>query len=201
VTADQDLDGRKGKRCRAIFLDRDGTVVVERGYLSDPAGVELERAVAPSLARLQNAGWLLVLVTNQSGIARGYFSEQQAVRVNEAVCTLLCAQGVLLDGIYLCPHGPTEGCDCRKPAPGLLLKAARELNIDLVRSFLVGDKRSDLEAANRAGSMGILVATGYGEADRDWATASGYAVVDTLAEAADLIIGLEDQRACQAQPC
>ncbi|BBD97383.1 HAD family hydrolase [Sphingobium amiense] len=175
---------------RAVFLDRDGTLIVERGYLSDPAGVELERLAAPSLARLQKAGWLLVLVTNQSGIARGYFSEQQAHRVNEAVATLLAAQGIMIDGVYICPHGPGDGCECRKPAPGLLLNASRDLNIDLVHSFMIGDKRSDLEAACGAGAKGMLVTTGYGETDRDWAAVSGYPVVETLADAADLILGL-----------
>lgn len=190
MTICQPVDAAEIPKKRAIFLDRDGTLIVERGYLSDPAGVELERLAAPSLARLQKAGWLLVLVTNQSGIARGYFSEQQAHRVNEAVATLLAAQGIMIDGVYICPHGPGDGCDCRKPAPGLLLNASRDLNIDLAHSFMIGDKRSDLEAACGAGAKGMLVTTGYGETDRDWAAVSGYPVVETLADAADLILGL-----------
>lgn len=172
----------------AVFVDRDGTVIVERGYLGDPAGVELESGAGAALAALQRAGWLLVLVTNQSGVARGYFGEEDVVRVNDALSSLLTAHGVRLDGIYCCFHGPGDRCDCRKPASGLFERAAADLGIAMDRSFVIGDKAADLEAADRIGATGILVTTGHGMAERERAIAAGRTVVSGLGEAASVIL-------------
>ncbi|KTF68922.1 D-glycero-alpha-D-manno-heptose-1,7-bisphosphate 7-phosphatase [Sphingomonas sp. HT-1] len=174
-------------RRKAIFLDRDGTLIVERNYLSDPAAVELERGVVAGLTALQRAGWLLVMITNQSGIARGFFSEAQARRVNEEVLDQLAAQGVVLQGIYMCPHGPADECDCRKPAPGMLIAAAETFAIDLAQSVVIGDKRSDVEAAISVGALGVLVLTGHGCHDRAWAIEHGYPITETIATAARLL--------------
>lgn len=154
---------------RAVFLDRDGTINVEKDFLSDPADLELENGSAEGLRLLHDAGFVLVVVTNQSGVARGYYSEEDIARVNEALASMLEAEGAKLERFYHCPHHP-EGtvaryarrCDCRKPAPGLLLRAAGELGIDLEGSYMVGDYTRDLEAGRAAGVKTVLVRTGYG---------------------------------------
>lgn len=184
ATIVRDGDDRPPPRRWAAFLDRDGTIIVERHYLHDPLQVALETDAAAGMRMLQDAGWVLVMVTNQSGIARGYFTLEAATRVNDAVEAQLRAEGVQLEGIFMCPHGPEDACLCRKPAAGMLHEAASRLNLDLARSVVIGDKRSDLEAADRVGAAGILVTTGYGAHDRDWASASGHQVAASLLEAA-----------------
>ncbi len=150
----------------AAFLDRDGTIMVERGFLADPAGVELIPGATEGLRALREAGYALVLVTNQSGIARGYFGVDEFRAVQARLEALLAAEGIALDGVYLCPHHPDfgEACDCRKPAPGLYRRAAAELRLDLARSLFIGDRLSDVEAAGALGGRGILLRTGYGDA-------------------------------------
>ncbi|WCT75192.1 HAD family hydrolase [Sphingomonas naphthae] len=167
----------------AIFLDRDGTIIVERDYLADPDGVELETNAAEGLRRLAGQGWPLVVVTNQSGIGRGYFDRAAAEAVNARVGEYLAAEGVEIAGWYLCPHGPEDVCDCRKPAPGMLLEAARDLDLDPARSFMVGDKRADLGAAKAAGARGILVTTGHGGEEAGKVTDGSPIVADLLAAA------------------
>ncbi|MDO9081919.1 MAG: HAD-IIIA family hydrolase, partial [Humidesulfovibrio sp.] len=130
---------------RAVFLDRDGTVIAERHYLSDPAGVELLPGAAVGLRRMRALGLRLVLVSNQSGVGRGYFARADVERVHGRLLELLEAQGVTLDAMYVCPHAPDEGCGCRKPLPGLLERARTELGIDLAQSFMVGDKPCDVD--------------------------------------------------------
>lgn len=146
----------------AVFLDRDGTLCRERGYLRDPERVELLPGAAEAVALLNRRGVLAVVISNQSGVARGLIRAEELERVNRRLEELLARQGARLDGIYCCPHGPEEGCECRKPRPGLAMRAARELGIDLRRSWVVGDKRSDLELARRLGARAVLVLTGYG---------------------------------------
>lgn len=149
---------------RAIFLDRDGTLIEPRHYPSLPEHLQLVKDVAPELCHLQRAGFRLVVITNQSGIARGYFGEAELRRMHEHLTNELGWHGVWLDGIYHCPHHP-EGivpslainCDCRKPEPGMLLRAATDLDLDLSRSWFVGDILDDVEAGNRAGCRTILV--------------------------------------------
>jgi D-glycero-D-manno-heptose 1,7-bisphosphate phosphatase len=141
---------------RAVFLDRDGTIIHDRGYPRDPALVELLPGAANGLTILRERGLLLVVVSNQSGLARGLVTPAEAKAVHRRFLTCLAEQGLVLDGVYYCPHGPDEDCSCRKPAPGLILQAAAELKIDLSRSFMTGDKRSDVEAGIRAGCTSIL---------------------------------------------
>jgi D-glycero-D-manno-heptose 1,7-bisphosphate phosphatase len=154
---------------RAVFLDRDGTINEEVNYLSQPEQLRLIDGAAEAIKRLNQAGWKVVVVTNQAGIARGYFSEAALRQIHLELEKIFRAQGAHIDAIYYCPHHPTAGigiykadCDCRKPKPGLLERAASELQIDLRRSFVVGDKRSDLEAGYAVGCRKVLVRTGYG---------------------------------------
>ncbi|MGB9105690.1 MAG: HAD-IIIA family hydrolase, partial [Terriglobales bacterium] len=125
---------------RYVLLDRDGTLNVEKNYLSDPAGVELMPGVGQALAALQKIGLGLVVITNQSGVGRGYLDVAQLDRIHARLRELLSAEGVVLDGIYYCPHTPQEGCACRKPSTGLIENAAADLGFDPQRCFVVGDK-------------------------------------------------------------
>lgn len=177
----------------AVLLDRDGTLIVERGYLSDPAGVELETGAVEGLARLVAAGFVPVVLTNQSGIARGYFDRAAADAVNRRTGELLTNGGVAIQGWYVCPHGPGDGCHCRKPSPGLAYQAADALDLDLSRSWMIGDKRSDIELARAVGASGLLVLTGHGAQDREWAENEGVAVAASLTEAADIILSASVQ--------
>ena len=147
-----------------VFLDRDGTILRLVPYLADPAQARLYEGVGEALARLRKAGARLVVVTNQSGIARGYFSRKDADRVNREMAARLARHGVRLDAIELCPHHPEVGgpCDCRKPAAGMLRRAARRLGIDLPASWTIGDNESDMEAGDAVGTRSALVLTGYG---------------------------------------
>ncbi len=156
----------------AVFLDRDGTITREVGYVNHVDRLELEDAAAAGLKELQAHGLLLVVVTNQSGAARGYFPVSLIDVVNDRMRVLLTERGVHLDGVHYCPHHPTAGepplrqvCDCRKPKTGMVEQAARELDIDLSRSYLVGDKVHDVLCAQNAGMKGLLVLTGYGKGD------------------------------------
>ncbi|MDX2111072.1 MAG: HAD family hydrolase [Verrucomicrobiota bacterium] len=145
-----------------VLLDRDGTLIVDKDYLADPAGVELLPGAIAGLKHWKAAGYRIALVTNQSGIARGYFTHDTLARIHQRLIDLLASEGVALDGIYYCPHGPQDHCDCRKPLPGLALQAATELNGDLTRSIVIGDKPADISLARAIGAKAILVLTGYG---------------------------------------
>jgi D-glycero-D-manno-heptose 1,7-bisphosphate phosphatase len=142
---------------RAVFLDRDGVLMVDTGYPSRPSEVRLLAGVGPGLRALAARGLRLVIVSNQSGIARGLLDERDLAAVHGRLLELLSLEGVELDGAYYCPHGPDDGCDCRKPQPGLLRRAAAELDLDLTRSYLVGDKASDVSAGAAAGCTTILL--------------------------------------------
>jgi D-glycero-D-manno-heptose 1,7-bisphosphate phosphatase len=147
---------------RFVLLDRDGTVIADKHYLSDPAGVELLPGAAEGLRRLADLGLGLVLVSNQSGVGRGYFSEDAMRAVNARLGALLADHSIFLDGIYSCPHTPEADCDCRKPRPGLALQAAVELGFDPKAGFMVGDKACDIELGRQVGAVTILVRTGKG---------------------------------------
>ena len=179
----------------AAFIDRDGTVIVERCYLADPAGVELLPGAAAALRRLHDAGYALVLVTNQSGLARGLFSVAELLAVQDRLAVLLRAQGVVLDGVYYCPHHPDFGpaCDCRKPATGMFRRAAADLRLDLRTSACIGDRINDVEPAAAFGGRGLLVLTGYGTEQAPGA-AAWIEVVRDLAEAADRLIPSDAHR-------
>lgn len=172
----------------AIFLDRDGTINVDHGYVHEIDNFQFIDGVIDALRELKKMGFVLVLVTNQSGIARGKFSEDQFMQLTEWMDWSLADRDVDLDGIYFCPHHPDglEGeyrqrCDCRKPEPGMLLEAQQELHIDMAASYMVGDKPEDMLAAVAAGvGTKVLVRSGKpvderGEKLADW-------VLDSLAE-------------------
>lgn len=171
-----------------VFLDRDGTIIVEKHYLSDPALVELEKGAVEGLQRLKAHGLTLVVVSNQSGVGRGRFGLDAVHAVNARVAELLAQHGIDIAGWYMCPHAPDTPCQCRKPLTGLALQARDDLGLDLDGCFVVGDKRSDVELADAIGGTGILVTTGHGDADLQWAQAQGRPVVHTLSQAADLIL-------------
>jgi D-glycero-D-manno-heptose 1,7-bisphosphate phosphatase len=136
---------------RAVFFDRDGTLIVDHGYLSSASQVEFVPDAVAVLQTLREHGFLLVVVSNQSGIGRGILTDDEAAAVDQRFQELLASSNISLDGIYYCPHAPEAGCDCRKPKPGLLRCAAEDLGIILAESYMVGDKISDCEAGRRAG--------------------------------------------------
>lgn len=173
-----------GKPRPAVFLDRDGTIIEERNYLSDPAGVALLPGAARGLARLRDLGLPLVLVTNQSGVGRGYFGRDAVERVHGRLIALLAEHGVRLSAIYSCPHTPADACGCRKPSPGLLTRAAGELNLNLSRSYVIGDKPCDIELGLVVGATTILVRTGYGARHAQAGDCAPDLVAADLAEAA-----------------
>ena len=164
-TAEADMEGKQG----AVFMDRDGTINEEVNYLSRMEQLRLYPQTVKAVRLINAAGMKAVVVTNQSGIARGYFTEDFVRRVHDRINELLASGGARIDGFYVCPHHPVYGdgiykqeCSCRKPKPGMLLQAAEELNIDLTRSYIVGDMLKDIETGKKVGVKGILVRTGYG---------------------------------------
>jgi histidinol-phosphate phosphatase family protein len=178
----------KKKRNRAVFLDRDGTLLRERGYLSDPKKLRFYPSVFEGLKRLQKNGFKLVVITNQSGVARGYFSLATLKKINARFQLFLKKRGILIAGIYFCPHLPNAGCRCRKPKPFLALKAARQLGIDVKRSYVIGDQARDVEMARRLEAHGILVLTGAGRQYRREAIRKGSLVSKNLDTASRWIL-------------
>jgi rfaE bifunctional protein nucleotidyltransferase chain/domain len=165
----------------AVFLDRDGTLVEDVGYASEPEQLRLLPGAAAALAKLRANGFALVLISNQSGVGRGLFSREQADRVHSGLADLLAAQGVSLDGAYYCYHTPDDRCVCRKPSSHLLLTAADELGLDPARSFMVGDKACDVEAGRAAGCRTVRFGDGEGAdfAARDWPAVVDYILART----------------------
>lgn len=172
-----------------VVLDRDGTLNVEVRYLSHPDQVELLPGVADGLRALRSAGCRLVVVTNQSAIARGYFDEGRLAAIHARLRELLAERGVTIDAIYHCPHLPDEGCTCRKPGTLLVERAAADLGFDPASVFVVGDKPCDIGLGRGLGATTILVRTGYGARHEAAGDASADFVVDDLPGAADVIIG------------
>ncbi|PLX99398.1 MAG: D-glycero-beta-D-manno-heptose-1,7-bisphosphate 7-phosphatase [Desulfuromonas sp.] len=179
----------------AVFLDRDGTINVEKHYLYKIEDFEFIAGAPESIRRLKDAGFLVIVITNQSGIGRGYYSLEAVTRLHQHIQKELAAIGTAIDAFYVCPHHPTEGkgqyridCACRKPAPGMITQAADELGVDLKCSYLVGDKMADIDAARASGCTPMLVRTGYGSeqlldlADEDLLT------FDTLIDATENIL-------------
>ena len=174
---------------RAVFLDRDGTLIEEKRYLSDPERVVLLPGTAAALSNFREAGFALVVVTNQSGIALGLYSESDYHAVAKRLDELLATAGSPVDATMYCPHHPDSGpvCECRKPATGMHRRAAAELGLDLANSFYVGDKALDVTPALELGGVGVLVRTGYG-AEESTRVPAGTAVVEDLVEVARLIL-------------
>ena len=177
---------------KAVFLDRDGTINEESEYLYRIEDCRFLPGVREAVKRLNSAGYLVVVVTNQSGIARGYYSESDLEKLHQYMEKEFAVSGARIDGWYYCPHHPNfpaekAACDCRKPLPGMLQAASGELGIDLSSSWMIGDKSVDAEAGIAAGCRSILVRTGYGAAESAVAPA-GAIIVDDLAAAVDVIL-------------
>jgi D-glycero-D-manno-heptose 1,7-bisphosphate phosphatase len=151
-----------------VFLDRDGTITEEVGYLNHLSRYRLLDRGADAIRRLNEAKLSVIVVTNQSGVGRGYFPEQVVRDVHEKMIAELRKSGARIDGVYYCPHIAADQCDCRKPKTGMLEQAAREHHLDVKRSFVVGDRFGDIELAHRCGARSILVRTGYGEGELAW---------------------------------
>jgi len=141
----------------AVFVDRDGTICFDRHYLADPDGLELIPTAAQGIRKLNEAGIPVIVVTNQSGIARGKFDEKRLAEIHARLRELLAREGARIDDIFFCPHMPDAGCRCRKPAPGMLLDAAAKHGIDLKESFVIGDRMMDVELAHKVGARAVLV--------------------------------------------
>jgi len=157
---------------RAVFIDRDGTISEEVGYVNHVSRYRVLPFAAEAVRTLNERGWLAVLVTNQAGVARGYFKEELIGRVHSVLTEELARGGARLDAVYYCPHHPSVGeppyrldCDCRKPRPGLIRRAAEEMRLDLSRCWMVGDRYSDTELARNAGVRSAFVLTGYGRGE------------------------------------
>ncbi len=187
-----------GKR-RAVFIDRDGTISEEVGYINHVTRYRVFPFAAEAVRTLHEAGWLAILVTNQAGVARGYFGEELIIQVHSLLADELWRGGARLDAIYYCPHHPTVGeppyrqnCDCRKPKPGLIRGAERQFQLDLAESWMVGDRYSDIVLARNAGVRSAFVLTGYGRGElehqsRGWEHRPDL-VAENLLEAAKEII-------------
>lgn len=191
----------------AVFLDRDKTLIEDPGYIHDPDQVRLYHDAAEALIRLRKAGYLLVVVTNQSGVARGLITEQQLAKVHERLHELLAARGAHLDAIYSCPYlagseakveAYRRDTDLRKPGPGMLRKAADDLEIDLRASWMIGDRSRDVEAGTRAGCRTILVERrGH---DAEGREADPTRVAESLLEAADMVLGDDARHQAPREP-
>ena len=183
--------GKRGIKKPAAFLDRDGTIIFDRNYLSSPEQVKIYSYAAESINKLRKAGFKIIVVTNQSGIGRGMFSQKEYVKVNKRFLSLLKEQGAKIDGVYHCPHIDKDKCNCRKPKPGMALSAAQKHNIDLSRSYTVGDSVRDYLLGFNTGGKGILVLTGHGKQQQEkikGEKVKPLAVCKTLKQAANLII-------------
>jgi D-glycero-D-manno-heptose 1,7-bisphosphate phosphatase len=160
---------------RAVFIDRDGTISEEVGYINHPSRLRVFPFAVEAIKALHDHGWLAILVTNQAGVARGYFSEAMVIEVHQLLQAQLAENGARLDAIYYCAHHPSVGsppycrdCDCRKPKPGLIQQAVREFDLDLSLSWMVGDRYSDIELARNAGLKSAFVLTGYGRGEWEY---------------------------------
>ncbi|HET8577312.1 MAG TPA: HAD family hydrolase [Methylomirabilota bacterium] len=190
----------------AVFMDRDGCLTEEVGYVNHPSRIRLLPRTAEAIRRLNQAGVAAVMVTNQTGIAKGYFSTDTLDAVHEEMLRQLTARRARLDGLYICTHHPAEGeppyradCECRKPRPGLLQRAASELGLDLDSSVTVGDKISDVAAGHAAGAAGVLVLTGYGRGEWEqfhprWAVKPDHVAEDLLAAVEWALAGRSRER-------
>ncbi len=186
---------------KAVFIDRDGTISEEVGYINHVSRFTLFPYSASAVKRLNQNGWLAIITTNQAGVARGYFSEKMVKDVHQRLTDALEQSGAKLDAIYYCAHHPSLGdppyrldCDCRKPRPGLISRAARDLDIDLSESWMVGDRYSDIEVARNAGVKSAFVLSGYGRGEwehqsKSWAHQPDL-VAENLLEAVEQIIAL-----------
>lgn len=177
-------------KSKACFLDRDGVLIEEKIYLSSISDVCIFPETYDALNLLKKAEFKIIVVTNQAGVAKGYYHESTIPQIHKEIDRQLALMGVGVDAYYYCPHHPKGKmqeyaikCDCRKPAPGMILKAANDFNLDLTKSFLIGDKMSDIGAAKNAGCTGILVKTGHGKDHLDRAQKDGIIIRENILEA------------------
>ncbi|GHT48376.1 hypothetical protein AGMMS49936_10780 [Endomicrobiia bacterium] len=183
--------GRGNIKAPAVFLDRDGTVIFDKTYLSLPQQVKLYAFCTESINRLRAAGFKIIIVTNQSGVARGMFTEKNLMVVNKKFVSLLKNAGAKIDGLYYCPHAESDECNCRKPKVGMVLQGAKDFNIDLKKSYTVGDSIRDYLLGVNMGGKGILVLTGHGKKQQSKIVdekIKPMAVCKTLKQAVSLII-------------
>ncbi|MHA2621618.1 MAG: D-glycero-beta-D-manno-heptose 1,7-bisphosphate 7-phosphatase [bacterium JZ-2024 1] len=173
---------------RAVFLDRDGTINEEASYIARVEDLRIYPFAAEAIRRLNEANYLVIVVTNQSGVGRGIIPPHRLDEIHRALKDSLSASKARIDAIYFCPHLPADNCDCRKPAPGLVLRAIREFTISPSASYFVGDKPEDILVARASGVTPILVRTGYGRETETLAHLHPVAVVDTIAEAVHHIL-------------
>ena len=176
---------------RAVFLDRDGTISEEVGYIYHAGLYKVFSWSGPAIRKINEHGMKAIVITNQSGVGRGYFDEGSVEEVHDILRGELAVHNAKLDAIYTCTHHPEAGCDCRKPNSGMLLKARDEMNIDLTQSFVIGDKYLDVETAHNVGAKGILVLTGYGREEREKHKSSRRQpdlIADNLMDAVDAIL-------------
>lgn len=152
---------------KAVFLDRDGTINVEVGYIRQREDIRLIPGAGAAIRALNEAGWLVIVVTNQSGVSRGYLPAAELEAAHDRLIALVGAEGGAIDAIYVCPHHPDDGCDCRKPELALIRQAADRFGLDLGACWMVGDKPTDVELGRNAGCRSVLVLTGYGPATLD----------------------------------
>jgi D-glycero-D-manno-heptose 1,7-bisphosphate phosphatase len=174
------------------LLDRDGTIIIERNYLADPNAVELLPNAAAGLRKLCELGFRLVIVTNQSGVGRGYFTLETVAEVHEKLLHDLSVEGITIDAVFFCPHTPEDNCMCRKPKPGLAKLAASALGFDLRHTVVIGDKPCDVELARCIGARAVLVTTGYGA--KYAGTLHPDIIAADLADAADQLQRLQETR-------
>ena len=181
---------------KACFLDRDGVLIEERNYISSPSEAEIFPETIQALKILRKNGFKIIVITNQGGVAKGYYKEESIFDVHKEIDRQLAKAKLKIDKYYYCPHHPegmvkkySVACRCRKPAPGLILDAVKDFNIDLSKSFLIGDKVSDIEAAQNAGCSAILVETGHGQEHVSNARIKNIIVTKNILEAVKLFTG------------
>lgn len=191
---------------QAVFLDRDGTIIKEKDYLSKIVDVELLDNAVEGLKILQDNGYVLFIISNQSGVARGYFSENTVVEINNYLKDMLLQKGVAIEQIYYCPHhkgGSVEeysiDCDCRKPKTGMIRKAQSQYKIDMENSYVIGDKKSDIQLALNCNCRAVWVLTGYGKDEQEPILDSSVSIANDLLEAAEIIVGQEKRHSFDAE--
>lgn len=182
-------DARAPRLRRAAFLDRDGTLIDDPGYLADPAAVRLLPGTVDGLVQLRDAGFLLVVITNQSGIGRGLYPASAFFATQAALHDQLAQSGIALDAVYVCPHAPEAGCTCRKPGTALHREAIATLGIDASASWYIGDRMRDLDPSRELGGHGLLVDASGNAAEAGDATARGYLVTRDLSVGAQRVAG------------
>jgi len=181
---------------KACFLDRDGVIIRDADYLASPDQVELFPGTAEALRLLKQHDYCLIVISNQSGVARGYFSEQDVNTINNRIDELLKPEKINIDAYYFCPHHPDGSisgynvdCECRKPKPGMFLQAAREMSVDLSQSLMIGDKVSDIQAGTNAGcKLGVMVRTGHGQEQISSHNTNGIIIRNDILDAVSYIL-------------